>query len=136
MWTARILSIAFCVGLVSCADNRSEISVRIANNLTTILHPVQDDPQGFLDALEICDCVSSELEKSWEEDRLVLFDKELAEHANSYNQVFFEAETILIDNLGDYELPRLSQHMSSELESMHDLIANCEDQVGGPGIEY
>lgn len=136
MWTTRVLSVAFCIGLVSCADQRSDISVRIADNLTTILHPVRDDPQGFLDLLEICDCVSSELEKSWEEDRLETFDIELAEHAHSYNQVFFEAGTILIDNLGDHELPRLSEHLSSELESMHDLIANCEDQVGGPGVEY
>lgn len=124
------------IPLCSCTNSGTAVEARIAENLKVIVHPVQEDAKGYRQAAKICSCAAQKAVSAWSTERTNKFDRELADYSLSIQKYTdqFNVSNLLSQQPDEYPSP--SETLSQELTEFSDFIAECEEKIGGRGVEF
>jgi hypothetical protein len=114
---------------------QTELENRLVQNLLIIVHPMREDKKGYMQARKICKCTVSKLLNSWDVKRVEEFDLDLSEHSN---EIIEFSETLNVQNIlsGASTSPSPKKRLKENLDGISDWIIQCEEKVGGSGIEF
>ena len=137
MAVLRVLAGALWLRLQRLTGTRR--SDRLANDLRWIVHPRREDRMGELEARLICACAARKIVETLDEARLSALETALSEHARALEEFATHGLRDAISSLlseGKSAYPAPSEALMRELQAVAPIITDCEEKVGGEGIEF
>jgi len=104
-------------------------------NLRVLVHPLREDRKGYKEAKKICGCVIKKLVTEWEGERVERFDNELSAHADAIRLFSMKMDVQGILS-GKTVYPSPPEHLGKELIELRAFVDECEERVGGRGVEF